>query len=191
MKKIVIYINASIILFVCIALFSCHKGNDPKPEDPQKPNEEELITTVKLILTEQISGDVSVFKFTDIDGPGGISATKETIVLDANKIYNGKIILLDQTKYPVDSISYEVNEESEDHQFFFTVSSADLSVAYTDYDDHGVPLGLFPDLTTGNAGNGKLKIILKHQPGIKPTSGIGDSTVGETDVEVSFKVIIN
>jgi hypothetical protein len=189
MKKLASHFITFSVLVVL--LFSCNKKNDPKPEDPQDPNETELITTVKLILTEQSSGNVSVFKFTDLDGPGAASPTKDNIVLEANKTYHGQIILLDQTKSPVDSVSNEVYDERDDHQFFFIVTSANLTVNYTDYDTHGVPVGLRPDFLTGNVSTGKLKLILKHQPGMKPTSGMGDISKGETDVEVVFNVTIN
>ncbi len=189
MKKIIK--NLVLVVVVTAVLFSCKKKDDPKPEKPQDPNEGELVTTVKLILTEQVSGDVLVFKFVDTDGPGGNSPVKDNIVLDANKTYSGRIVLLDETKSPVDSISNEVYKERDEHQFFFTVTSANLVVSYTDYDTHGVPVGLLPNLVTGNASTGTLKLVLKHQPSIKPTSGMGDSTKGETDVEVTFNVTLN
>jgi hypothetical protein len=188
MKKTISKILITVLFTIVL---SCKKNNDPKPEDPQDPNETELITAVKIILKEEISGNISVFKFVDIDGPGGEQPVMDDIVLDAGKTYHGKIILLDQTKVPVDSVSKEVYEERNDHQFFYIVHSADLAVAYTDYDSHGVPVGLLPDFTTGSPGTGTLKLILKHQPGVKPTSGLGDITRGETDVELKFNLTIN
>jgi hypothetical protein len=38
--------------------------------------------------------------------------------------------------------------------------------------------------TTTNAGSGKMKVKLMHQPGVKD----GKSEVGDTDVEVEFNV---
>lgn len=188
MKKLTF--NAIIICSLALLIFSCKKKNDPIPKAPQNPNEAELITTLKIIFTEQISGNVSAFSFRDIDGPGGNAPTKDIIQLDASKTYSGRIILLDETKSPVDSISNEVEEEKDDHQFFFTVTSANLTSSYTDYDTHGVPLGLYPNFVTGSASTGKLKVVLKHQPDIKPNSGNGNASIGETDIEVEFDVTI-
>ncbi len=188
MKKIVK--NTILLLILALLAFACKKKDDPKPSDPKDTNEEELITTLKLILTEDGTSNVSVFQFADLDGPGGNAPVQDNIVLEAGKLYHGEIILLDQTKTPADTISHEVEEEADEHQFFFTVNGADLTVTYTDYDSHGVPLGLLPQLTTGAAGSGTLKVTLKHQPEVKPTSGNGDITKGETDIEVTFNVTI-
>lgn len=188
MKNILKLLSVAVI-FTIVAL-SCKKKDDPKPSNPHNTNEEELITTLKLILTEDGTSNVSTFQFVDLDGAGGNAPTVDQIVLEAGKTYHGRIILLDQTKSPEDSISNEVGEEADAHQFFYTVSSANLTVSYTDFDTHGVPLGLYPDLVTGTAGTGTLKITLKHQPDQKPTSGTGDSSIGETDVEVTFDVTI-
>jgi hypothetical protein len=180
-----------LLLIFISTVISCKKKDDPKPSDPQNNNEEELITTLKLILTEDGTSNVSTFQFADLDGSGGNAPTVDNIVLEAGKTYHGKIILLDQTKSPADSISNEVEEEADEHQFFFEVTTANLTISYTDFDSHGVPLGLFPDVVTGAASSGTLKVTLKHQPELKPTSGMGDSTKGETDVEVTFNVTIN
>ncbi len=179
------------VLLVMLLAFSCKKKDDPKPSNPPNTNEEELITTLKIMFTEEGTGTVSVFQFADLDGSGGNAPTQDQIVLNAGKTYHGRIILLDQTKSPVDSISNEVEEEKNAHQFFYTTTGDNLSVSYTDFDDHGVPVGLFPDFVTGVAGSGTLKVVLKHQPDLKPTSGMGNSSIGETDVEVIFNVTIN
>jgi hypothetical protein len=190
MKKIIMYSVAS--LFVITVLFSCRKKDDPKPFNPPNLNEEELITTMKLILTEDGSGAVYSFIFKDIDGEGGNAPTIDNIVLPANKSFTGEIVLLDESKTPADSISNEVKEEGDEHQFFFTVANANLvhSYAVGDFDSHGVPIGLNPKFTTGVASTGTLKVILKHQPELKPKSGSGDSSKGETDIEVIFNVTV-
>ncbi len=189
MKKLTF--NTIVICVLSLLLFSCKKKNDPVPEAPLNPNETELITTMTIIFTEQVSGNVSTFSFRDTDGPGGNAPTKDAILLDASKTYNGRIILLDETKSPKDSISNEVEEEKDEHQFFFTVTSANLTSSYTDFDNNGVPVGLYPNFVTGTASTGQLKVVLKHQPEIKPTSGNGNASIGETDIEVVFDVTIN
>lgn len=189
MKKI---LNNALILFIAIlAIVACKKKDDPKPSNPQSDDDQELITAMKLVLTEDGTGTVSSFQFSDPDGPGGNAPTQDNIVLSANKTYHGRIILLDQTKSPVDTISNEIEEKKDEHQFFFTVTGANLTSSYTDYDTHGVPVGLFPDFVTGAASTGTLKVTLKHQPEVKPKTGSGDITKGETDIEVTFNLTIN
>jgi hypothetical protein len=171
-----------------VTLFSCKKNKDDAPS-PQNNNEQEQITTLRVIVSEG-STVVDTFSFTDIDGPGGNAPTIENINLTANKSYSARLLLLDESKNPVDTISSEVAEEAEEHQFFYTVSSANLTVTPTDEDANGVPVGLEATFDTGAASTGNLTIVLKHQPELKPTTGDGDSSLGETDVEVTFSVNI-
>ncbi len=183
--------NTVLLLMMLLVMVACKKKDDPKPANPIDTNEEELITTLKLVLTEDGTANVSTFQFVDLDGPGGNAPTQDNMVLSAGKTYHGEIFLLDQSKSPVDSISNEVKEEADEHQFFFTVDGANLTPSYTDYDSKGVPLGLKPDFITGAASTGTLKVTLKHQPGTKPVSGNGDSAQGDTDIEITFAVTIN
>jgi len=191
MKTVIL--KSIIILFAFSAFLSCRKKDEPKPQNPTDTNEEELITTLKLILTEDGTANESIFIFKDLDGAGGSAPTIDNIVLSANKTYNGRIVLLDESKTPADSISNEVQEEGDEHQFFFTVTGANITHQYKtgDVDSKGVPIGLEPIFVTGVASTGTLKVVLKHQPDSKPTSGLGDSSKGETDIEVDFNVVIN
>lgn len=190
MKKILILIT-SIILFGSVV--SCKKEKDPSPSDPVNPNESELITTLMLIITDP-SMDKDTVYFRDLDGEGGNAPTIETINLINGTSYSCEVVLLDETKNPADTISEEVAEEADVHQFFYSVSNGlPLSASYAsgDVDVNGVPLGLFPQLETAGTGSGSLTIILKHQGDDKPDSGQGDAALGDTDIEVTFPVSIN
>jgi hypothetical protein len=187
-----------ITLFYCalasLILYSCKKDNND-PVNPNNPNETELITTLKLLFQEQgnpSNNFEAVFK--DADGIGGAPPSLfDTIRLEPGKVYDTEIVLLDESKNPVDSISNEVAEEGEEHQFFFTAIGADVSFAYADADKNGVPVGLFSEWTAGVATtdkNGKIRITLKHQGSNKPVTGNGNPLLGETDIEVNFPVII-
>jgi len=180
-------------LLILLFFLSCKRDRSDVTKPPNG-NEQELITTVKVILTNTAnSSDVREVMFRDIDGPGGNVPVVGSLSLPAGTIYTGEIILLDETKTPVDSISNDVYDERNDHQFFYIVSGADLSISYQsgDVDDFAVPIGLKPLFSVGNTtGSGTLTVILKHQPGVKPTSGTGDFTKGDTDVEVTFDVSI-
>jgi len=181
-------LNIALFVSLSFTLFNCKKNKDDAPT-PQAPNEQEQITTLHLIVKEG-STLVDTFSFKDLDGPGGNAPTLETINLTAGKTYSALLLLLDQSKMPADTISKDVEEEKNEHQFFYAVTMANLSVQYNDVDDNGVPLGLKTLMTTAGASTGTLKVTLKHQPNLKPKTGNGDSSLGETDVEVIFNVNI-
>jgi hypothetical protein len=191
-------IYVSIIVFVLFPLLiSCEDKEVPKPE---VINEEELITTVKLVMVDQSNSTIvreAVF-FEDPFGEPGNNITIDTIRLDQNKEYLVTVYLMDQSKNPVDTISSEVKEEADEHQLFYLFKDMDganadnLTIDYLpgDVDSHNVPLGLTPKFSSTTTLKGKLTLILKHQAGVKPTSGLGDINQGETDVEVVFPVKI-
>lgn len=168
---------------------------DPDVVHPDNPNQQEFITTVQLVLVD--SSDATIVregKFQDLDGIGGNAPVIMGITLDADRIYYVSVYLLDESKNPTDTISYEVKEEGNDHQLFYEALDG---VALTlrrysvgDYDDNGVPIGLNPVFRTGVAGTGNLRVTLKHQPDVKPTSGEGNISLGDMDVEVELPVVI-
>lgn len=169
---------------------SCNKDKDPVPVPPPVVNEPETITTIKLMFTDS-SGATSpvTATFNDPDGDGGNPPTqKDTIRLLANKTYYTRIVLLDVTKSPVDTISNAVEEEANDHMFFFHTTGGNLTISYDDLDTNNPPLhlGLKTLWRTAAAGNGSVRVILKHQAGVKN----GTETPGETDVDVTFPMKI-
>ncbi|HEX8546830.1 MAG TPA: hypothetical protein VF691_07695 [Cytophagaceae bacterium] len=186
------------ILVACLILsspfFSCKKDPD-KVAIPINPNEGELITTVTLTFIEKenpLNKVIAAFRDPDGDGPKGITQW-DTIRLDANKTYDVEALLLDETKTPLDTISNEVKEEGDGHQLFYIASNPSLTITYADKDENGVPIGLKTVFKTGNAATGKdevVKVLLKHQGKDKPKSGSGDINVGDTDINVTFPVII-
>lgn len=189
MKKIIYQLALPLIVMVA---FACKKDNDPVTQ-PVNPNEGELITTMKLVVKDSANtAQVSEFVFRDADGDGGQSPTTfDTIKLKANNTYLVSILLLDESKTPVDTISNEVLEEAEEHQLFYTaIEGANISFSYSDKDDNAVPLGLSGKLRTGSVSKGKLQVQLKHQGTDKPKSGNGNINIGDTDIEVNFPILI-
>ncbi|MCF0071826.1 hypothetical protein LZD49_15220 [Dyadobacter sp. CY261] len=154
-------------------------GEAVEPDD-----ENELITSVTLKFTEQGTSNVSTFSFKDPDGDGGNAATKfDTISLKPNKTYTLAIELLDESKTPVNDITKEVEKESDEHLFVYTATpGALLTYSYGDKDKNNYPIGLTGSAVTGAAGDGKLKVQLRHQPGAKN----GTPTPGSDDVNLDF-----
>ncbi|MCB9187399.1 MAG: type 1 periplasmic binding fold superfamily protein [Flavobacteriales bacterium] len=176
-------------LFAIISLTSCDKN------DPEIPNEEELITTLIYTLTPEGGGNAVEFRFTDLDGDGGDAPVITNGTLAANTTYSGVITLLNETETPAEVISEEVEEEAEEHQFFYQFSNQSFSGGfdYADADGNGNPVGLLTTFATGTPLTTMLTITLRHEPN-KTASGVSDGDItnagGETDIEVTFDVTI-
>jgi len=159
------------------------------------PGEEELITSVELMFVD-LGPDPSVptsFRFDDNDGPGGNDPVIVGGNLMANSMYSFNLMLTNGTTSPPEDITAEVREESNEHQVFYSASDSNISISYSDMDNEGRPLGLQGILTTGDASEGTLTVVLRHEPD-KDASGVADGDIsnagGETDVEVTFPINI-
>lgn len=182
MKKL--YFLATVLFTILLA--SCSKDN----ETPEAVNEEELITTLKVTLVPVSEGNTIVLTTRDLDGDG----PNEPVVtvssnLTAGVTYNGTIELLDETKSPADNITEEVEEEADEHQFFYTIGSGlDVTATATNLDSEGNLLGTEFELTANTASSGSLTFTLRHEP-TKPNDGLS-SAGGETDIEASFSITV-
>lgn len=185
------FLKNSGFVFATLLLLS---GCNNEDEDPIIENEEELITTVVLTF----SNDDGVFtaEWKDEDGDGAMGPVVDDITLEAGKSYNVAVELLNESIAPAESITEEVEEEADEHQFFFVVSNGlDLAVAYDDEDADGNPVGLTNTFTAGETGVGTLTVILRHEAD-KTASGVSDgdpaNAGGETDIETTppFNVAI-
>lgn len=200
---------ALIAMFVAM-ITSCKKDKKDEPivEQPTPPaNESELITTIKVMLYDTTTLTNTTYVFSDLDGPGGNPATfgnngaDSVIHITSNHVYKTTILLLDETKNPVDTISNEVEEEGADHMFFFNsiaptgtpyntyISGSMTNIKYIDLDANNRGIGLSTLWTAPGTTMTKspLTIELKHQPGVKD----GSYAPGETDIQVTFKLKVN
>jgi hypothetical protein len=178
------------IQFFCVALCAMFMFTACE-KTPDIANDEEVITTLKYTLTPSGGGAAVVLTFTDLDGDGGNAPVIVGGTLAANETYTGAIELLNESVTPAENVTEEIEEEDEEHQFFFATTISGLTIAYTDQDADGNPIGLASTLTTGAAGTGDVTITLRHEPS-KSATGVsgGDITNagGETDIEVTFPV---
>ncbi|MBA9079806.1 MULTISPECIES: hypothetical protein [Rufibacter] len=173
------------ILFAATVFMSTSCSDD---EDPAPVNEEELITTLKLTMVPQGGGATVTASYRDLDGDGGANPVITGAQLAANKVYDVTVQVLDESKSPAEDITEEVEEEGDEHQFFYVPSGVNLTVAYNDTDRNNRPIGIKTRMTTTTASTGNLKVVLKHQPALK--SATSTINTGETDVEVTFPVTI-
>ena len=170
------------IIFIAVIIFSC--GDDPEPV-----NEEEVITTVTVVLTPSDGGTPVTLKFFDADGDGSIAPVKTVSgSLGVFKTYTGVITLQNESQTTPTDITTEVRNEGQHHIFCFDISSgSNLTITASDTDSKGLPIGLSSTWTTTTTGPAVVKISLRHQFGTKTGACPGE---GETDVEVDFNLMI-
>ncbi|QHT69855.1 type 1 periplasmic binding fold superfamily protein [Rhodocytophaga rosea] len=176
--------------FLLLVLFSFLVTScDKDEENPIEENEEELITTVKLTLTNKSNASETVTAtWKDPEGDGSPIITGLT--LKPGTTYDGRIEFLDESNPAnVKDITDEIEKEGDAHEIFYTVTGAAMNVNKTDADNKGFPLGLTTTFTAATTSSGTLTITLKHKPdGLKQAGD--DINVGSTDAEPVFPVSI-
>ncbi len=132
------------LLVIAATVFTSCNDSDPAPV-----NEEEVITTLIATLTPQGGVTDIELKSQDLDGDGP-NAPVITVSgnLAANTIYNGIIRVLNETETPAENVTLEVQEEDDEHQFFYVSDNNLVTTAYTDMDGNGNPIGVTFTLTT-------------------------------------------
>lgn len=182
----------------------------PADDDGTDGNEEEVITTVRLTFTPTAGGAPVIAAFDDPDGDGGEPPSIDPVALNPGT-YTLAVAFENGLEDPPEDITVEVNDESDQHQLFFTgdavdgpasdVPGAPLTQAYADTDANGLPVGLTSDVTAA-PGSGTLTVTLRHLPPIGGTAvkvaGLAEDVAagglaalpGESDASVSFDVTV-
>ncbi len=180
-------------------LFSCES------EAPVIENDEEVITDVTLKFTElDGSGNAvgSPFEFVASD-PQGIelgSPSIETVTLMKGKTYQMEVVLYNSIAD--EDITEEVQEESDEHQFFFlgTAFVGSPVLTYTYDDPNGELIGLKGQVVVAQSpgfNNATMRIVLRHDldkdfPGAtNPNFENFIQAGGETDLDITFPLVIN
>ncbi len=181
-----------LLFTLTLLLFNCSNDDDNTTDDePVVVNEEEVITTLTVVLTPNGGGDVITLETKDLDGDGP-NDPEVTISgnFAENTTYGGVITLLNETVSPAENITEEVEEESNEHQFFYTIENGlNVMTSYNNFDDNNNPLGTRFNLTTGVASTGGLTFTLRHEPK-KPNDGTLSDAGGETDISATFNTTI-
>ena len=181
-------------LIATAMITACKKDKDDVVTPTTPPvNEEELITTLRLHFHSTGGSEHKHFLFRDLDGVGGNAPVIMADTLSADSTYLVEIEALNESVSPSDTITTEIEEEGDVHQFFYQVSGANANVTYADTDADGNPIGLESMWMIGAASNGTVLVTLRHEPD-KTAAGVtsGDITNagGETDIEVSFPLVV-
>lgn len=183
-------------------------------EDPEKEDTPELITKATLTFTPNGGGAAVVVTATDPDGEGvrniavdgPINLTKDKTYVLSIGLVNGLVAATS----PEYNITEEVQEEGDEHMFFFSWTNNVFSsptgngnidnradaVNYTgganSVDAKGQPLGLTTTWTTATGVgstsplSGSFRVLLKHQPELKTATST--SSTGETDLDLTFTI---
>jgi len=117
--------------------------------------------------------------------------------LAANTTYTGTILLENETESPKENVNKEIEEEADEHQFFFEAGSGlNITTEYTDterdYKETGSttnPVGIAFQLVTGEASTGNFTATLRHMPK-KPNNGTLSDAGGDTDIAQAFALTI-
>jgi hypothetical protein len=192
---------SAVLAIVSLSVMSGCDSDDPKKEDVP-----ELITKATLTFTPSGGGPPVVANATDPDGEGVQDIEVEgPINLNAATSYTLTIQLINelaQSTDPAYKVTEEVEEEGDEHMFFFSwtnnvfndptgngnIDNRDDDVNYEDEDDNGLPLGLETFWTTAASSSGSFRVVLKHQPELK--NATSTSSTGETDLDIEFTINI-
>lgn len=175
------------LLLALLVASSCKKE---KAQEEQ--NDNELITTVELRITESGTNNSTIFKWEDIDGPGGEDPIIQPVNLLPNKLYNVQVAFIDASQNPPESITSEIVKENDVHRLYYEPDqSTGITVGSLDLDDNNLPLGLNCSWKTTGSGSGNMLITLRHYPnGGKEASDPVNSSKSNSDAAVEFPVII-
>ena len=186
----------SILAITALLFTSCSDDDD----NPAAVSPEEVITTMTVTLTG--GGDVVTMRFFDEDGEDGPTNPTSTVSgnLNANTTYTGTVVLLNETVAPAEEVNEEIEEEADEHQFFFLTDDLGITTAYSDqecdYNDdpctgaNANPVGLTFTLTTGgDTGDGELRVVLRHELD-KDAQGVASGDItnagGSPDIDWTF-----
>ena len=171
-------------VFVSLLFIGCSDDDAPKAV-----NEEEVITTLTVTLVPEDGGTEVILQTRDLDGYGPGAPVITTGNLAAGVTYSGSIVLLNEAEEEVENITEEVEEESDEHQFFYTTTGElDVTTSYDNFDSNGDYLGTEFTLVAGAVSSGTLTFTLRHEP-TKPNEGLEDAG-GETDISAEFEVSV-
>lgn len=176
-----------LVTMIATGLVLASACDSESPDDHS--GESELITRVTVTLTPEGGGAAVVAVAEDPDGDGA-NLQIDPINLVSNTTYSGVIGFFDGINN--EDITAEVDEESDEHQLWYTPEggiASRVAVTVTDTDANELPVGLAFTLTVsdGPAATGVLNVVLSHYDEVVKD---GTTRSDETDVDVDFPVTI-
>jgi len=83
--------------------------------------------------------DPIIYRFEDLDGPGGNDPIIQTMPIASNTQYFTTVEVFRGDT----NLTDEIKEESADHQYFYSPNGIEIELTYGDQDGNGFPLGAF------------------------------------------------
>ena len=179
-------------------LFAC---NDVEKHDHHHHHEHELMTTINLSF--QSDAGEETFTWADVEESG--TPTIDDIILAADTSYTLSISILNELEDPAENVTEEIQDEADEHQFFFLGTAMEnglITHSYNDEDGNGDPLGLENSIDTTSAGEGVLNLVLRHMPPENDTptkvSGLAEQVESEgftnvgggNDFDINFEITV-
>ena len=179
-----------------LGALSCKKDSSTPttPIDPGAGSQEYITKVIVIFKSEFGLGPYPSCTFSDQDGTGK-NVKIDTLKIPKNTIYDQcKILVLDETKSPADTVSNAILKEGAYHRFHFTYmpnngNSSSMLFKPLDKDKNGLPIGLqFKDSVGNQSGTGTFNVNLRHfSNGLVKND---DPKAGEADIFVNFPVQI-
>ncbi len=167
--------------------------SDDETTTPEVINEEEVVTTVELVITDVESNESQTVLWAD-----GVNTldNKPKIALAANKSYITSVRFLNASNPDdIENITEEVIEEKDEHLVFLAPENSltDFVIASNPdadaIDSDNIGINIVTDWATMAASTGTLTVFLIHQPTSK-TGTTRSAFGGETEAEAVFDVVI-
>ncbi len=192
-------LHAFALVLIGVVVVSCDE------DEPAKEDTPELITKVTLTFTPT-TGEPIMVTAEDPDNIGSQDIVTGPIALKSNTTYTLSMSIINGLADPGDEaydIGKEIEEEADEHMFFFSwtggftspagdgnIDNRSDAVGYADEDANGLPLGLITTWTTSSEASTEniFRIVLKHQPDLKSATSTAED--GETDIDLEFDLSI-
>lgn len=187
-------------LMMSFGLVSCE--DDETEETPPTGSDPEVITDLVLTFLDPDTQTSTSFTWSDPDGEGGDPPSIDDIEISDQVAYEVSVSVLDASDpNDVEDITEEIQEEDDEHQFFYVTggNAGDIvTITYdpTDVDGDGNPIGLQTFWVTSGASTGSesIRVVLRHEPN-KSAPGASDGVLsdevgGESDIDVTFNLVV-
>ncbi len=178
-----------VLLLALALLITACDSTDPGEDDA---GEEEVISNVTISLDNQ--ADNSTVTAEAVFDEAGVKQSAETLTLAAGATYAGTITL--RNRFADEDITEEIEDEMEEHQFFYELTgdlSSVVSITITDTDANGNPVGLEFSVNVApvpGEPSGDLRVVLGHYDERAKQANETIDNIPETDIDFSYPVAI-
>ena len=178
-----------------VAMLASCSSDDDASTPPVEP--EEAITRLVITFENQNdANDTVVLTWNDDNEDEVVDANERTVVgeFDVSQVYDAEIGLFNLDE---DFLEEDITSMQEGIDAHFFVYGTDLGFtmerAANDFSrSDNNKLGVFTTWTAGStAGNGTISVALYHEsPGVDDSDGFGSAQGTDTDIDVSFDVVL-